>query len=81
VALHPIEAEQLNHLLTEVEEHRRVLAILAHLLLEKVGLPPGASLVLSHEAVSHLGNCVSGAARLHVDRAGTIRLTVERGRY
>jgi hypothetical protein len=81
VALHPIEAEQLTHLLTQMEEHRRIIAVLSHLLLKQLGLPPQAELVLTQDDTSYLGACLTASVRLHMDRRGNVRLTIERGHY
>lgn len=79
--MHPHEAEQLSYALTEIESQRRIIAILTHILLTQAGIAEGAELVLTQKQVEHLGACLTGTARIVLDRQGSVRLRVERGRF
>lgn len=75
--MHPLEAEQLTNLLTEIENQRRIIAVLACLVVELKG--QDAVLEIGPEIMAHLGHCVTGQARLTMDRAGRATLTIEKG--
>jgi hypothetical protein len=73
--------EQITHLLTEVDEQRRLIAVLAYLVLCQGNGGGTTRLKLASDLVEHLGHCVTGRARLDMNRQGDVVVIIEKGHH